>query len=165
VAGKYTKNLDYLVAGIGYLGANPYWVGRSASEMADELSLEKPRVQEMFETFPSIFRRSKQSSNSGERYYSLQARYAQRKTKAGDESEMPDIAPLSLEQMSLLYEFVTQAARDESAALRHWAANGVSVFAAIIAASAAIYATTAKARAPDCGAAQSGPAMTATLSR
>jgi hypothetical protein len=76
---KYSNNIDYLFASIIYLGTHTYWWARSPQSMARELQLDERRLQEVFEAFPGIFRKSVRTDrDTQQHYYALQARYAQK---------------------------------------------------------------------------------------
>jgi hypothetical protein len=71
-------DIDYLIPLITYLGSNPYWWARSAPSLAEELALDKTRVQIVFERYPMIFRKSLFIEESNAFSYALQMRYARR---------------------------------------------------------------------------------------
>jgi hypothetical protein len=144
---RYSDSIDYLVATIIYLGTNDTWWARTPKTMADELQLKEHALKMVYEDFPGLFRKSARvSQENGQSHYSLQARYARRQ---GPDFSEPDetthIAPLDLDQLNLLLEFVakqpdrelTRLAQEQSnrAGLR---TNFVAAGAAIIAALAAI---------------------------
>jgi hypothetical protein len=107
--------------------------------MASELSLDAERLRKVFDGFPGLYRRSIRTSKSGEHYYAIQARYAQREgADTEDPEEISYIAPLSPERLKLLIDFVVQSAEAERASRRAWVTNTISMCAAIIAAIAAI---------------------------
>ena len=138
-APKYSKNIDYLVSAIFYLGTHTYWWGRTCKNMTKELNLNSERLQEVFDGFPGIFRKSHSMSPEGTPYYSLQARYAQYKAKKGEEPEsMSDIAPLAAEKLGLLLDFVQKMAEHEKQDRRGWISGGIAAGAAVLAAVAAI---------------------------
>ncbi|WP_138510334.1 hypothetical protein [Maricaulis alexandrii] len=130
---NYSSNIDYLLPAIVYLGANQHWWARSSDELANELSLDRQKLEAVFEGFPSLFRRKDRAE--GGPVYSLQARYARRlvqdvKPKSGE------IPPLSESELSMLLTFVSTLADNEIRQRQ----NMVSVVAAIVAALAAIVA-------------------------
>jgi hypothetical protein len=153
---KYSDNIDYLFASITYLGTHTFWWARSPLAMARELQLDEIRLQNVFNGFPGIFRKSvRTAENTGQHFYSLQARYAQR--KGGDVSDPEQesyIKPLDPDHLRLILDFVLKMAEQEAkeadqelrrleqrqsraTSLR---ANFVAVGAAIISAIAAIAA-------------------------
>ena len=142
---KYSHNIDYLISSIIYLGTHSYYWARSPSTMASELSLDSGRLESVFDGFPGIFRKSKRLADNGQHYYALQARYAQRK---GGDTEDPDkltfISALDAKKLELLIGFVTKMADDERASFRGWVANGISVVAVLVSATAVIWAATLK---------------------
>jgi len=102
-------------------------------------------LESVFDGFPGIFRKSKRLADNGQHYYALQARYAQRK---GGDTEDPDkltfISALDAKKLELLIGFVTKMADDERASFRGWVANGISVVAVLVSATAVIWAATLK---------------------
>ena len=132
---RYANNVDYLIASIIYLGTHNYYWARSARNMATELSLDEHRLQSVFDGFPGIYRKSARKAKSGQHYYALQARYAQKKGgDISDPEEVSYIDPLDTDKLQLLITFVTHSAEQEMATRRAW----VTVVAAIIAATSAI---------------------------
>ena len=74
---KYSDNIDYLFASIMYLGTHGYYWARTPQSMANELRLDEPRLQQILEGFPGVFRKSVRiSEENRQHYYALQARYA-----------------------------------------------------------------------------------------
>lgn len=136
---SYSSNIDYLVSSILYLGSHTYYWARTPSGMSSELTLDELRLQQVFDGFPGLFRKSKTRSKNGQPYYSLQARYALR--EGGDTSE-PDkvsyIKPLETDRMELLINFVLQMAEHEKSDARNSATNWVAVIAAVVSALAAL---------------------------
>lgn len=138
---RYREQIDYLVSSLVYLGTHSYYWARSPSNLASELSLDAKRLQDVFESFPGLYRKSKSKTANGEHYYAVQARYAQR---GGEDTSEPEkisyIEPLSTEQLRLIIDFVQQSAEAERAGRRAWITNTVSTLAAFVAAGAAIFA-------------------------
>jgi hypothetical protein len=138
---RYSDNVDYLISSIIYLGTHGYYWARTPGNMAAELSLDERRLQEVFEGFPGIYRKSVRASKNGQHYYALQARCAQ---KEGDDTSDPEevsyITPLETDKLQLLINFVTHSAEQEMATRRAWLTSGVAVAAAIIAAIGAVVA-------------------------
>jgi hypothetical protein len=78
-APKYSDNVGYLVSAIFYLGTHVYWWGRTCKNMAKELNLDSERLQQVFDGFPGIFRRSHRVSSEGPPI--TRSRHATRNTK------------------------------------------------------------------------------------
>jgi hypothetical protein len=136
---RYSDNIDYLVSSIIYLGTHEYYWARSPSNLAAELSLRTDKLAAVFEAFPGLFRRSHRLAENGERYYALQARYAQRKGEdVTDPDQISYIKPLGNDKLQLLINFVSQAAANELDSRRAWISNSVAVLAAIVAAVSAV---------------------------
>jgi|SRR5215471_1753587 len=139
---KYASNLDYLMASIVYLGTHTYWWARSPKSMASELQLNEERLQRVFDGFPGLFRKSVRTDReTGQHYYALQARYAQ---KEGGDTKDPEqtsyIKPLSKDTLTVLIEFVSKTAENELSQSRATRTNFVAIGASIISAMAAIAA-------------------------
>jgi hypothetical protein len=160
---RYSDHIDYLVSSLVYLGSHSYYWARSPSNLAKELSLDAARLQEVFDGFPGLYRRSVRLSETGERYYAVQARYAQREGgDTADPDQISYIAPLSSERLQLVINFVTQSAEAERAGRRAWITNSISMFAAIIAAGSAVTVAVIKdphnaAQATSCAKLQTAP--------
>lgn len=134
---KYSENIEYLTASVIYLAIQRGWWARTPAAMASELALNHSKLVEVFNGFPGIFRRSALPSETGEHYYSLQARYAQLTDYDRDE-RTADIPPLDADRIRLIYDFILRAADDERSAKRALIGNSISVGAAVIAAISAI---------------------------
>jgi hypothetical protein len=138
---KYSNNVDYLISSIIYLGTHNYWWGRTPVNMAKELGMDGTRLANVLAGFPGLFRRSKEPALNNQYYYSLQARYAQYDAKEGEEPEtLSDIAPVNVEKLKLLLDFVLKMAEQEKMDRRGWITGGIAVAAAVIAAIAAVTA-------------------------
>lgn len=141
---KYSDNVDYLIASVIYLATQRGWWARTPANLAEELSLDRKRLAQVFEGFPGIFRKSKRPSPTGEHYFALQARYALR-TDYGQKEESTDILPLKTEEVRLIYDFVLKSADDEKARHRMFIGNSIAVGAAIVSAATAILVAYLKA--------------------
>jgi hypothetical protein len=148
---RYSDNIDYLFASIMYLGTHTYWWARSPQALAGELQLDEEKLQTVFDGFPGIFRKSvRTNKTTGQHFYALQARYAQR---GGGDVKDPEqqslIEPLGPDKLQVVINFVIKMAEQEAkeddqeqvrkSALR---ANIVAVGAAVVSAVAAIIAAT-----------------------
>jgi hypothetical protein len=146
---RYSDNVDYLFASIIYLGTHTFWWARSPQKMAQELRLDEKKLNAAFDGFPGLFRKSVRTNpETGQHFYALQARYAQREGGDIDDPEQEtEIAPLKPEKLQLLIDFVHKMAEQENKAddreatkRSAWRANGVAAGAAVLAACAAIAA-------------------------
>lgn len=142
---QYSDNIDFLIATIIYLGTHEFYWARTPNGLGAEINLDAKRLHEVFEGFPSIFRRSRIKGDNGQYYYALQARYAQRE---GGKTEEPKrdsyIAPLDKDKIDLLTKFVLQMVEHEKTEKRVLFSNFLSVAAMIISASAVIIAAILK---------------------
>ncbi len=134
---KYSVHIDYLIASVIYLGTQRGWWARRPSNLAYELSLDRDKLELVFEAFPGIFRKSANPSDNGEHFYSLQARYAQR-DDYGQAEEKTDIPPLSVETVKLIYDFILKAADDEGVRSRTLLGNAIAIGVALVGAVTAI---------------------------
>ncbi len=138
---SYSKNIDYLVSSILYLGSHTFYWARTPSSMSAELSMDESKLLAVLEGFPGLFRKSRSTASNGQPYFSLQARYALR--EGGDTSE-PDkiscIEPLGTDRMELLIEFVLKMAEHEKTDARSFVTNWIAVGAAVLSSIAAISA-------------------------
>ena len=134
---RYSDHVDYLIASVIYLGTQKGWWARTPTAMASELSLNSEHLKTVFEGFPGIFRKSARPSSTGEHFYALQARYAQR-TQYREREEITDIPPLETDKIRLIYDFILKSADDERTRHRAYLGNGIAVGAAIISALTAI---------------------------
>jgi uncharacterized protein YbdZ (MbtH family) len=142
---KYSRHIDYLIASIFYLGTQDYWWARTPLMMAQELALNEAKLELVFEAFPGIFRRSlSPDKENGQLMYSLQARYAGKDHKTQPDTQYSRIEPLSTDKIRLLQEFVLKSAEDERAGRRAIFGYSIGVTAAVITASAALYAAVLK---------------------
>lgn len=143
---RYSDHLDTLIALATYLALTPK-ISRTSRGLAVDLSLPEDDVRTTLNSFPGVFRRSRNMSTEGESYYTLHARYALRKADA----EGQNLAELRSDLLSTLLQFVSQQAAQESSfdqfqgQLAHslratWVAAGAAVVAALLAATAAFFA-------------------------
>jgi hypothetical protein len=142
---KYAEKIDYLVSSIIYLGTHTYYWARSPDALASELSMDATTLEEVFQSFPGLFRKSHRVAENGQHYYALQARYAQRE---GGDTKDPEttsyIEPVDVDKLKMLLDFVMKMADDEKATFRGWLASSIAVLAAVLSAIAAVYAATLK---------------------
>jgi|GEM_PF-5192880 len=109
---KYSEYQDGLAALISHLGlvSNK---SRTPHFIAMDTGIEKQRAEEILDGFPGIFRKSKNTSKSGEWFYTLQIRYALRqpqyKETTGDEAG----TPLSVADVLSMLEFIARQAHQE----------------------------------------------------
>jgi hypothetical protein len=134
-------DIDYLVPLISYLGSNPYWWARTAPSLAQELSLDPLRVQQLFERYPMIFRKSRYIEESKADSYALQWRYAQRSTGDLEQpTEVSHFPVLQESQVISLIDFLVRISNVETVFRSSRRTGYVSVGSAIVAAIAAICA-------------------------
>jgi hypothetical protein len=142
---EYSKDLDHLIASIVYLGTHTYYWARTPANLAAELSLSEGRLQTVFDDYPGLFRKSGKPSKSGQHFYSLQARYAQREGGNTVEPEQVSyIAPLTTDKLQMLVDFVKHAAEREQEMSLRMLSNGIAVLAALVSAASAIFIAFAK---------------------
>jgi len=134
---RYSENIDYLIAAVVYLGTSSAAWARTAPNMALDLALDEKRLRTVLDGFPGLFRKSRAANESGEHFYSLQARYALR-TEYGHVERSTKIPPLPMENIKLVYDFILRSADDERTARRTKIGNGIAVAAAVISSLAAI---------------------------
>jgi hypothetical protein len=130
-----------LIAAISHLAANKHHWSRTVENMASELGLEAKELGTVLDGFRGLFRKTPGvGSKTGKHAYGLQMRWALRNRDA-DENALPEdkYPTLSLEQTRLLMDFVMHSAEIEQNRRMAWVTNVVSVFAAVVAAMAAIY--------------------------
>ena len=136
---KYSDNIDYLIASVGYLGVHSYYWARSPIAMAKELGLDENRLEQVFNGFPGIFRKSARLAANGQHYYALQVRYAQREgSDTDDPDELSGIEPVSNDKLRTLNDFILKMSEQERSARISVVSNSVSVTAAIISAATAV---------------------------
>jgi|GEM_PF-2906938 len=113
---------------------------KSATELADTLSLNKTKISQIFSDYPDLFIAAGISSkHSGESTYTLHIRYALRWIDKNDDGE--DVRkPIEAEHLSALLSFIDNQAAQENSGKRQVIANRISIAAALVAALAAITA-------------------------
>lgn len=113
---QYSENIDYLFASIVYLGTHEFWWARSPRAMSRELQLDEHKLQQVFDGFPGIYRKSiRTDKGSGQHFYSLQARYAQRKGGDVQDPEQESyIAPLDPNKLQVIINFVLRMSEQEA---------------------------------------------------
>lgn len=129
------KDIDYLVPLISYLGSNPYWWARSAPSLAKEISLDPMRVQEVFNRYPMIFRKSLYIEDSDAFSYALQMRYAHRKDGGLEEPGKVSFLPvLSEAEIISLVDFLMRISSEVTSKRN----TTVAIIAAVVSALTAL---------------------------
>ena len=136
---SYADNLTLLTVLVTHLGTCKL-KSKSASKLADDLSLEKEAVANALAAFPELFVETGQSKHfSGEKTFTLHLRYALRWTNKNDDGDEVK-KPIESEHLSALLSFIDSRVAQENAASRQKIANGIAIAAAVVAAIAAIVA-------------------------
>jgi hypothetical protein len=120
-------------------GVASVWWARSAPSLGTELSLNPERVQEVFDRYPMIFRKSLYIEESKAHSYALQMRYARRKD--GDIDHPPKVSHfpvLSEAQVISLIDFLVRISSLENTVGASQRGMYVAVLAAIVSAATAI---------------------------
>ncbi len=129
---NYTENIDVLMALVTHLALTRR-KSRTPANLASDLGFGGSDVERVLNGFPSLFRRSKNTSKeTGEHFYTLHHRFALRTQEGGDD---PAREPLSDAQLGTLVSFITAMENSE----RQWRALRVPVICAAIAAAAALF--------------------------
>lgn len=136
---SYADDLALLTVLITHLGTCKL-KSKSATKLADDLSLNQEDIAAVFAGYPELFVEAGNSTQySGEKTYTLHLRYALRWTDKNEEGE--DVRkPIEAEHLSALLTFIDNQAAQETAGKRQGVANKISIGAAIVAAIAAIFA-------------------------
>lgn len=141
---EYSKDLDTLVALVSYLAFCQYKSMRP-SRISDRLSLNVEEVRDVLERYKGLFRKSNRTnSESGEHYFTLHMRYAQRREEGEIEVQEEQLKPLTSEQFDSLLKFITDKAAHEEGFKVIRIKNWITMVAALIAAVAAIFGTLLK---------------------
>jgi hypothetical protein len=154
-AKSYTENFDTLLALVTHL-ASTHLQSRTVPGLARDLGFNAEDVRTVLNGFPGMFRKSRSTDRAGEPYYSVHLRYARRSlSNEPNEHEAADAdnEPLNSEELSSLFQLITQMVAHESERSnllmefrqRNHAllwTNAITLIAALVAAVAAIYAAT-----------------------
>ncbi len=134
---SYSNDLAILTVLITHLGACKL-KSKSASKLAEDLSLSKITISNVFDQYPELFVEAGNSKKyKDEKTYTLHLRYALRWTDKNSDGD--DVRkPIEAEHLSTLLRFIDNQASQENAAKRQKIANYISVGAAVFAALAAI---------------------------
>ncbi len=106
---SYTDNFDTLVALITHLASTAY-KSRTPPNIAEALSLQLDSVRNTLDQFPGFFRKSSDTTKSGEHYYTVHLRYARRKQERADGVESQ---PLDTDELVSLVNLVTHMVAQE----------------------------------------------------
>ena len=136
---SYANDLATLTVLITHLGTCKL-KSKSASKLAENLSLDKITITDAFTNYPELFVEVGNSTKyKGEKTYTLHLRYALRWTDKNAEGEEVR-KPIEAEHLSALLTFIDNQAAQENATSRQRIVNFISVGAAIVAALSAISA-------------------------
>ncbi len=142
---KYSDSIDYLTSSILYLATHEYYWARTPRGLARELSLDEERLQEVFNAFPSLFRKSLNPGDYGQHFYSLQARYAQREgSDTAEPEKISYIKPLETDKIQLLLDFVLKMTEHEKIDSRTEATQNLSKIAITVSSLTAIFVAVTK---------------------
>lgn len=140
---RYSDHVDYLISSIIYLGTHEFYWARSPEALAKELSLDEHKLGAVFDGFPGIFRKSRRLSSTGQSFYALQARYAQREgDSTGDPEQTSYIAPIDSEKLKLLLDFILKMTEHEKTDHRTRWSNALAIVTAIFSAITSILVAT-----------------------
>ena len=142
---RYTDNFDNLVALITHLSSTAY-KSRTPPNIAKDLSLDASGIVKVLEGFPAFFRKSRNTDENGEHFFTVHLRYARRQQ---DDRDGEISKPLEPEELSSLFELVIHMVEQEQETSRLYLdlqgryknlfrTNIVTMVVAIVAASAAI---------------------------
>ena len=136
---SYSEDLGIITVLVTHLGTCKL-KSKSASKLAEDLSLEKKEIVRVLEQYPELFIVAGTSSQYvNEATYTLHLRYALRWTNRDDDGA-EQRKPIEAEHLSALLSFIDNRVANELAASRQVVVNRVAVGAAIIAALSAIIA-------------------------
>jgi transcriptional antiterminator len=135
---KYVDHFDTLVALVSYMALMDH-TSRTPSLLSKYLSLKEIEVEFVLKNFKGLFRESiSTASNSDEKFYCLQIRYATR--HAGDNDDEVETIPLKAEYLNTLLEFVSKMVDIEKTTERQAISNLITLIAAVIAFIASVIA-------------------------
>ena len=138
---RYSDHLETLIALVTNLAMTRY-KSRTPGALAKYLALDYDEVLYVLRNFKGLFRESITVTDNGERYYTLQLRYARRwledETPEDDNSELRE--PLEADYLSTLLSFISEMVANEQASARQHSENRITFIGAWIAAIAAIAA-------------------------
>ena len=112
VALSYSDNFDALVALTTHLGSTPS-KSRRAPSLSRDLGFEVATVRSVLDGFPGIFRRSRQTDQSGEHYYTLHLRYARRGIDDEDDAQDTPNESLQPQELSTLLDLILKMVAHE----------------------------------------------------
>jgi hypothetical protein len=136
---SYSRDIDILIALVSYLSMTEYRSMRP-SKIAQRLSLERERVEEVLENYKGLFRKStnKTHEETGEHYYTLHIRYAMRWLNEDDSMSETTPPKLPAEYITTILNFLSDRVKQEETQRTEQVKNLITMIAAIIAAFASI---------------------------
>lgn len=87
---RYSENEDYLLALIAHLGLTS-WKSRTTAAVARDTGLDHEKVESALAGFPGLFRVSRNSSEQGHDFYTLQIRFALRRPTKRQNEKAEDV--------------------------------------------------------------------------
>ncbi|MBT1120890.1 hypothetical protein ACYCFL_19450 [Stutzerimonas nitrititolerans] len=133
---RYSDNLETLIALVTHLAMTD-WATRSPPNLAKALSIDQSEIERVLESFKGLFRKSKNTSKkTGAHFYALQLRHARQWLQDDEENEESKRPPLEQEYLSMLLDFISHRAQEETGRslgfVTAWIAAGASVLVAIL---------------------------------
>lgn len=137
---KYSDHVETLIALVTHLGMTRY-KSRTPSKIAESLDLDQQEVIFILEHFRGLFRKSKNTSSSGEHFYTLQLRYARRwlaqEPQEGEEDPEP-VEPINSDSLTALLNYILEMVEQEQTTTRQSSSNKIVIIASVIAAISAL---------------------------
>lgn len=137
---RYADHIDVLTALVTYLALTEK-ISRTPFFLSRDLGLPQSQVAETLAGFPGIFRRSRRTGETpdGQQpYFTLHARYALR--KADEEEDQSAEAKLAPDLLRMLLDFVSARARTEEEGVRQGRTQLLTLATAVLAFVAALTA-------------------------
>ncbi|MCA1705160.1 MAG: hypothetical protein LC808_18645 [Actinobacteria bacterium] len=137
---RYADHIDVLTALVTYLALTEK-ISRTPYYLARDLGLPKAQVANALEAFPGIFRRSRRTGDTPDGpqpYFTLHARYALR--SAQEEEEQATVGELAPDLLRMLLDFVSARARTEEETVRQERTQKLTLITAGLAFVAALVA-------------------------
>lgn len=134
---SYSDSLDTLIALVTQMAMGKY-THRTPAGLSKDASIDEAEIRRTLEAFNGMFRKPSVPSSDGNPRYGLHLRYAREQAAGRPQSEDGGTEPLSTEDLTVLLNFVSERASQETNRKATLWTNWTAIIVAGIAAAASL---------------------------